>query len=312
MQSYKHKKRFFGTLCVVVSAALIVHLIWRIDMKRATVILNQASYGWLVAALLVTCCNPLFTVWRWMGVLRAQKGIQLGFSTALRANLMANVLNSLLPSKAGDAAKAIYLRKHGGLVRGMGTVILERSVDFMVLGILGITGYLTSGVTYGLITGLVLLGGISCIFLTVFLVPLHRLPLPAGILEKVETIPQVYKSWIKSPGAILQTVLASLCCWSMGGLIVCCLVSALNTGVTWGYVYGIFPTAILAGLVPLTVGGVGTRDSAFVFFLVGRMPLEEATLVGLGYTLFAYWLLSLISLPAVFWELVSYFRRNDG
>jgi uncharacterized membrane protein YbhN (UPF0104 family) len=178
------------------------------------------------------------------------------------------------------------------------------------LGILGITGYWMSGVTWGLWTGLILIVGISCVFGFVFLVPFQKLPLPPKILEKLSTLPHVYKSWIQSPRAVLQTVAASFCCWSMAGLIVCCLASALNTGVSWGYAYGIFPMAILAGLVPLTMSGVGTRDSAFVFLLAGRMPLEEATLVGLGYTLFAYWLLSLISLPAVFWEIVAYFRSD--
>ncbi len=306
------KKRVFAACCVATSVALVWFLIGRIDLDRVAVVLRHANYSWLIAAFAITCCIPFFTVWRWLGVLRAQREMNVGFFVALRAILMANVLNSFLPSKAGDGAKAFYLRKQGGLVRGFGTVILERSVDFTVLGMLGILGYGMSGVRWGLVTGLILLSGMACLFCVVFLFPLHRLPLPGTILARLNTLPEIYRNWVKTPAAMIQTVLASFCCWSMAGLIVCCLVSALNTGVSWGYAYGIFPMAILAGLVPLTVGGVGTRDSAFVLLLSSRMPLEEATLVGLGYTLFAYWLLSLISLPIVFWEIVAYFKTPSS
>lgn len=306
------KRRIFGILCVATSAALLWFLIGRVDVERMASVLRQAKYSWLLAALAITCCIPFFTVFRWMGVLRAQKEIQVSFFVALRAILMANVLNSVLPSKAGDGAKAFYLRKQGGLTRGLGTVILERSVDFTILGILGILGYWMSGVSWGLITGLTLLMGMACLFFAVMFVPMERLPLPANVTSRLITLPQLYRNWLKNPRAMIQTVIASFCCWSMAGLIVCCLVSALDTGVSWGYAYGIFPMAILAGLVPVTVSGVGTRDSAFVFLLSTQMPLEEATLVGIGYTLFAYWLLSLISLPIVFWEIISYFRTSPS
>ncbi len=306
------KKRVFGILCVATSAALLGFLVGRVDVERMKLVLGHAQYAWLLAAFLVTCCIPFFTVLRWMGVLRAQREIQVSFSVALRAILMANVLNSVLPSKAGDGAKAFYLRKQGGLTRGLGTVILERSVDFTILGILGILGYWLSGVTWGLITGLILLMGMACFFSAVFFLPMEKLPLPKNVISRLSTLPPLYRNWIRTPRAVFQTVFASFCCWSMAGLIVCCLVSALDAGVSWGYAYGIFPMAILSGLVPVTVSGVGTRDSAFVFLLSTQMPLEEATLVGIGYTLFAYWLLSLISLPIVFWEIISYFRTPSS
>ena len=78
------------------------------------------------------------------------------------------------------------------------------------------------------------------------------------------------------------------------------LVSAFGGSLAWGRVYGLFPVALLAGLVPATVSGVGTRDAAFVALLgLEGLSIEEATFIGLGYTAFSYWLLSLISLPAV-------------
>jgi len=149
------------------------------------------------------------------------------------------------------------------------------------------------------------------LFASAALLPVQRWPLPRSIRDKLEEFIAVFRVWLRCPGAIVQTVAGSLLVWSLAGLIVCCLVSAFRTDLSWSYAYGVFPLAVLAGLVPITISGIGTRDSAFVMLLGAHMPVEEATLVSLGYTLFAYWILSLLSLPVVAWELIGYWRREE-
>ena len=135
------KRAALGVLSVLVSAGLIYWLLSRIDMEHTLELLAQANWSWLVLATLLTLALPFTSVFRWLGVLKAQH-IRLPFGVALRAVMMANVLNSFLPSKTGDIAKATYLREHGGLAKGTGTVILERLVDLGVLGALGLLGLL--------------------------------------------------------------------------------------------------------------------------------------------------------------------------
>ena len=226
--------------------------------------------------------------------------------------MMANVLNSFLPSKTGDIAKAAYLREHGGLAKGTGTVILERLVDLGVLGALGLLGLLVSGTLWGLVAGVALLGGVLTVFLVVLFLPLHKLPLPGKAARMLEGLRTVFDSWTKNPAAITQTLTGSVLTWSLGGLTVFALAQAFDTGLGLGFAYAIFPLAIIAGLVPVTVSGIGTRDAAFVALLSSQMSAEQATLVGIGYTLFAYWLLSLLSFPAVAWQVVAYLRGGRG
>ncbi|OGV65084.1 MAG: hypothetical protein A3K19_20385 [Lentisphaerae bacterium RIFOXYB12_FULL_65_16] len=289
---------------------LVCWLLSRMDMERARLVLSHARWPWLLAALVITCLIPPCSTLRWMGVLRAQENLNFGFASALRAVLMANVLNTFLPSKAGDGVKAFYLRKHGGLSRGLGTVIVERAVDLAVLGVLAVTGYFISGAVWGLIGGSLLLAGVTVIFAGALLLPVDRLPLPAKHLEKLRAMTNAFARWVRDPRAIIQTILGAALTWVFAGLTVCFLASALDTGLAWGYAYGVFPLAILAGLIPVAMSGVGTRDSAFVLLLSTKIPVEEATLIGLGYTVFGYWLLSLISLPAVAWEIRIFFRER--
>jgi len=279
-------------------------------MAKVSELWQQSIKGYLWLALLLTSLVPLFGTLRWKGVLRAQ-GSCIPYTVALRAVLIANILNSFLPSKGGEVVKAAYLREYGGVTVGIGSVVLERLVDLLVLGLLGLFGFIFSGAGWGLVAGAFLIGGVSGVFLVALYVPLGKLPLPAKVRKKLEALVKVFHFWIRNPAAVLQTVGSSLAVWSAAGLTVCCLVSAFDLNLNWSAAYALFPLCVLAGLVPATVSGVGTRDAAFVELMmlygVGR---EGATMVALGYTAFAYWILSLLCLPAVAWQIAAWYRSS--
>ncbi len=305
------KQTFLAVGSVLVSVGLVALLLSRIDLGEARILVAGADRGWLVAAALLTFSMPFSAVLRWRGVLRAV-GLRVSYLTSLRAVLMANVLNSFLPSKLGDAAKAAYLRKQGGFSQGVGTVLLERFVDLAVLGLLALLSFLESGVLWGGLAGAALLGGVAAVFGVVLLTPFEKLPLPGKVGGVLGSFKDVFVEWLKNRPAIAQTLTGSLLTWAAGGLTVYCLARAFGAPFGVTVAYSVFPPAILAGLLPLTVSGIGTRDAAFVALLSAHASTEQATLIGLGYTLYAYWLLSLISLPAVFWEVVAFWKGRVG
>ena len=110
--------------------------------------------------------------------------------------------------------------------------------------------------------------------------------------------------------AVLQTLAGSIITWCIGGSIVLALTRSFAADLNPSHIYAIYPTAVIAGLIPITVSGIGTRDSAFVILLSSYLPSEEATLVGIGYTVIVYWLLSLISFPVVSREITKYLRKK--
>ena len=100
-----NKRILLGLLSVLVSAGLVVWLLARIDLSQTADLLSDANWGWLLLAAFLTCALPFTSVFRWLGVLRAQD-TQLPFFVALRAVMMANVLNSFLPSKSGGRSES--------------------------------------------------------------------------------------------------------------------------------------------------------------------------------------------------------------
>ncbi len=282
------------------------------DAGKALSLLRNASWSWLILASLAATLIPLCCTYRWLGVLRAQERTRISFSTALRAVMLANVLNAFLPSKSGDMAKALYLKRRCGISTGIGTVIVERLVDFSMLGMLGIAGFFGSSAGWGLPAGCILLGGATLAFLIITFIPLNFIPLPGKVAHAAGAVRSVSRKWVANPGAVARTLGGSFGNWCLAGFIVCTVASALHRGVNWGHLISVFPLAILAGLVPVTISGIGTRDAAFVVLLTGSMPREAATLVGIGYTFFAYWFVALLSLPWVIREIACFLSAREN
>jgi len=311
MNSKRWKKHIFSTLSFIVSGGLLYWIISKIDVTRTQHLLNEANASWLLIALILAFGIPLLATVRWLGVIRAQDILNIRPHVALRAVMLAMVLNSFLPSKAGDLAKVVFLKKHSGFSTSVGTVVLERLVDLFALGILGMVGFFWSGNVLGGYAASVLLGGVSATLLIITIIPLHRIPISLHFQEAIKKIHMVCLNWLKNPLAILQTLAGSFGIWTINGMIVFSLVMALGADHCWSYAISIFPVAVIAGQIPISISGIGTRDSVFVLLLSVHLSFEEATLIAIGYTVFSYWLLSLICFPIILLEIIKYFRSSD-
>ena len=303
----KRNKRLYGFMVIGVSIGLLAGLVSRLEWDAVARVFQAADGRYFTLAAFLATQLPLVTAWRWLGTLQAQ-GAVFPFARAVQGVMIAAVLNSFLPSKGGDLAKVFFIRHRAGLASGAGTVVLERLVDLFCLGLLGLLGYALSHETAGLFAGLVLSGGVLAVFVLVLRLSPEKF-LPQGKARlKASEFRLVFLRWSTMPGAIAQTLAGSLANWLLGGLVVVCLLLAFGRPDVCGYGLAIYPIAVLVGLVPVSISGVGTRDTAFALFLAPRIGPDQAILVGLGYTVIAYWFLSLFALPFCLAEIRGYLR----
>ncbi len=221
------------------------------------------------------------------------------------------VLNAFLPSKAGDFTKAVYFRNYGGISLGVASVVLERLADLWVLGAIGIAGGLMSTTPWGVSVGMILLGGSAAAFVAISFFKELKLPLPCRWQIAAAEWSRLFRRWARDPGSASMTLMGSLATWCLAGFIVCSLATSLTNEIEWGYLLATFPLAVLAGLIPITIGGVGTRDSAFVILLTGHLTTEGAILVSLGYTILTYWLIGLLGLPILLREIGAFLKNHS-
>jgi glycosyltransferase 2 family protein len=73
-------------------------------------------------------------------------------------------------------------------------------------------------------------------------------------------------------------------------LLVWLLYSGIGAEAPFLQVCRALPLAILAGLLPLTLSGIGTRDAALIVLMTPVATEAQSLAVGLLYTVIVYWL----------------------
>jgi hypothetical protein len=221
----------------------------------------------------------------------------LPYPASLRLILLADVMNLVLPSKAGDLAKAWFLKGKGEREPSgslaFSLVVFEKACDVLALlawcavGLLWLPEksrplqLLTWAVLATLGAGLLLLLSrrfAGHAFGTVWmLLP----PLRPRIERLAEAWDGVLRHFRARPARTGEIAALSLLLWGIQFEQVRLFAVAVGGSVPSLANFAVAPLAILAGLVPLTFAGLGTRDAALIALYRPWLPPATAAAVGL-------------------------------
>jgi glycosyltransferase 2 family protein len=288
-------------LRVVIVAGLLYWIFKKVDFVDFANTLRSADPRYLAIAVVAIVLSQFTASWRWFRLLKAA-GSTWSFGRSLAVYGAGLFLGLFIPTGVGgDVYRVARVRVSGaGLARGAATILLERAIGLLALLLLGI-GFVAAhpatrpwAIPYGL-GALAGLGGLAALWL-----PggpewvarlLDRFP-GRGMGDRLrKAFPADAMARLHS--AIPGTVLLSLANHSWLLLVNVLLVRALGLPLTWTTVCAAVPLVLLAAQIPITPGGAGIREAAYVYFfhLVG---LEKAPALALALSWFA--LLVLIAL----------------
>jgi len=282
--------RWAGTLLGVAYIATVVD----VDSLRGALV--TVSLAVVLAATALTAAGQLIGAVRWRAALSAY-GAQTRPSllTAVRLYFVAMFYNSYLPGAvAGDVVRAVVTRasfEHHGATGALAVVFVERTLGLFAVFALVIAGVALSGAALGIEGSLrtwSIVGGAASLAATLALPLGRRLAriLPRPLARIARRLPSVVR-----PGAFAAAVALSLCTQLTSVIAGWLILRALHPGTTFTDALLIVPTAVATALLPITVGGIGAREAAFVF-LAGRvlgMSSEDAVAASL-----VLWLAALI------------------
>jgi uncharacterized protein (TIRG00374 family) len=229
------------------------------------------------------------------------------FSESLRLVLAAKALNALLPSKLGELSKAYFLKVDAQVVasKALSAVVLEKALD---LG--GLCTVLLAGVvlapdwtrTIGL--GAIIALGVLVVLCLVLVLPLKVLfgklkdihPWLTRFARFLEGWDEVIGGWKGRGGMLPGILLLSIFLWCLHVLQIYLFFPSLNEVVPVAPALAFIPLAILIGLLPVTIGGMGTRDSALIFLFAAYAGAPVVAGVGLLCSM-RYWVDSLLGVP---------------
>jgi hypothetical protein len=285
-------------ISIIISLIILALIYTRIDFAELVEALQNSHAGWMLVAIAMTIPLVMLTAWRLQQLIPS--GERLPFGEAVRLILAASGLNLVLPSKMGDIAKAYFMQQRGYLTGSLALslVIFEKACDMLsllvwcVFGLIlytdkdGLFWVLTGCVALGLGLGLLLLG--SERFARLFF-NLGRRFTPGRFRPKLENL---QGSWLEmhtyfwQDQARLNRVFAiSLFIWFLHLSQIWLFILALRAWVPLLTNLALAPLSILAGLLPLTFAGVGTRDAAVILFYNPFLTTPTAAALGLLFTL---------------------------
>ncbi|MEN3335891.1 MAG: glycosyltransferase 2 family protein [Blastocatellia bacterium] len=320
------KKTLFTLLKIAVSLGILAYIFLRVvDIDKLWGELKTANPLYFIAAVVVYFLVQGLSAWRWYVLLKPQ-GIDVPFSRILAYYFLGMYFNFFLPSAiGGDVVKVYYLNKEtkqlsasttsvffdrdigmGGLVLiALVTVIFANPAHIQINGVPRKTEFILG---FALIAAGFLLANLAIFYRPTYnllhrLLSLFKMKKVDDKIERLFTSVNVYRNrW----GLIVGTMLISL-----GVQVGCALVNLLaakaigldKAGLADYLVF--IPAIGLISMIPISVGGTGVREAAYIWMFSSiDVPEHQALALAL------LWLgvIAITSLPGG----IVYIARSSG
>ena len=290
---------------LLISFGVLALIYWKLNQRGQLAellqIFKSCDRTWMTISLGMVVPLTVFTSWRLQQLMPA-KG-QIGFGEANRLILVASVLNLVLPSKMGDIAKAYFMRDRGHLEGSLALslVVFEKACDMLSLLFWCVFGLVWCALDPGIHlqknplfwvmasgVGLLLAGGLFLLGSEKFAGFFFRLGerfAPAKVRLKLS---RLAASWTEMHGyfwaskaRLAKVTITSVFIWFLHLLQIWMFIFAIRATAPFLANLALSPLAILAGLLPLTFAGVGTRDAALVLFYAPYFDAPKAAALGI-------------------------------
>jgi uncharacterized protein (TIRG00374 family) len=293
--------------------ATVVMLAVLLSRLRLTGLLpvNRGSasvLGLLAVALLVTLSGLGLSVLRWQRVLVALE-VPAGIGTLLRLYLAGLFVGNFLPSTVGGdvvrVRRLARITREG--TRSFASVVLERLTGWIVLPVMTLVALVAN-------PGLLALGSASRLAVSVALATLvalglvvlvagssrlgGRLASRSGWARFAGAVHLGLARFRRRPSAAAQVLAVSFAYQLVVALAGFFVAGALGLNLSWTAILAFMPAVAIVQVLPLTIGGLGLREGAFVLFL---RPLGVSTSQAIAFGLLVYALnlvVSLLGAPA--------------
>jgi uncharacterized membrane protein YbhN (UPF0104 family) len=201
----------------------------------------------------------------------------LSYLLTTKAVTLSQGLNLLLPARLSEVLKATYLRDRANIPMsiGLSAVVLERTVDLIIVGILGIVSLfffatiIRNTLILWIIFTIVGILGVALFGKSKILALLRGIPwlLMGGFLERTYIH---FSSSLRSPKFFLSLGIGLLI-WSLSFVNIFLLIEyagSMQIGLYGALLVFVFTT--LGGAIPALPGGLGTYEAAAVFALMSQ------------------------------------------
>ena len=264
----------------LIGIVLLVIVILNVDLHAIMFRFSRLGLGFVAGAMAAFAALLAIRCWRWRVLTKAVGARQPFWQLVLSCN-RSIWLGMATPGRIGEFRRAADLSvvRSWGMAASSSLVLLDLLVDLVAYGAIGVGGYLwvtvpspggslAAGAIF-LFTALSVIGFGSLVRLLVRFAP--RLSKVPGLSELLPALGDGLSFGV-GLNVLTATMLASLSYVCM----VWCLVHPMQPDLPAGYIATAVGLAGIAGAVPITYFGLGTRDVVLIWFFgqIHRLPSD--------------------------------------
>lgn len=296
--------------------ALLVWIMLTVDWVQAGQALLKLNPAYLVGYVVCFIAMMLVRAAR-LRLALSRLDHQLAFSDCYVATLEPAFMGVVTPGRLGEFTRVGYIHVHGvPMQEAISVVTIERLVDICVLLIFGFGGmvYIFAPAAYQFSGGLVVVLGLLLFFGAIHgygLVFQHLQKRLGWILRWEPSFMTCHRQALTSSfhevmrRAAMPVFLLGLVCIALNFVQIFFLAKAFGFEADYLVVIFAYAVATLVSLLPISVGGLGTREATYIM-IMGREGIlkEQALLFSLmdGVVLGIFGLLLLI-IPIWIWKI---------
>jgi len=310
------KKLLFSLGKIVFSILLVVYIVNKVDIEQVWQSLKSVNIFWLITAYLVHIIDYPISTLRWKLLLDAQ-GIKLPYKKLLGSYFVGTFFSTFLPTGIGGDMIRAYdtIRWSKTAIKPIMVIFVERLSGLFVLMIIAASILLFSGLEIKETSFLIWICAVFFVLIALFLLILLWKPV-ARISSKIFNLPglRIFRKWVKEMYEALHLYRhkAKYIGWVLLVATLLQLVVVLHyylIGVALGipvpliFYFLIIPVISLLLTLPITISGIGVRESAYVFFFSAYGVLNASALA------LAWLSFSFVILSAVIGAVVYVLRR---
>ncbi len=291
------KKHLALMVKLLVMAGLLAFLYRHVDFVAFRGALTGVKWGWLPLIYALLLMNTTLSSLKWQLLLKTD-GVRVPLKSLLSSYLIGTFFNLFLPSSiGGDSYRVVEASRHGGAAKSFASVFADRLTGFLALAIWGL---LFSAVGWSslpdkrilwlpvLVFGL-MAAMVFALVQRTWLVAVLRL-LHFDRLKKLDAFLHRFldsMAGYHADRALLAKVFSiSLFFQMMAMVIIFCISKAMDWHVPFIYFSIFVPLITLGEALPISIFGIGVRDSLYVFFFSqGGASREQALSMALVYVL---------------------------
>jgi glycosyltransferase 2 family protein len=280
------KDKLINALKILVSFGLVAYLVSRVQLEQITTVLQSANAWYLLPAAILYLGAMSSGAFKWYVLLQAQ-GIRIPFRRVLAFTFTGFFFNNFFPANIGgdvmrgyglarytertaDAAVSVVVDRLVGLIAFITSAVIASAVAIFLFGRSDMQRIELAGV----IVLLAVAGGFSLLLSHRFrhwLEPMFNWRLLKGLAPLYARLSGALGNYRHSYNSLFLAFCVSMLTLVLTNFTDYFIVLALGGGLPLIYIFVFNPIIAFVLLIPISVGGLGVSQSAYVFFygLVG-------------------------------------------